>query len=231
MNNNLYFKKLINSFHYASEGIVYAINSERNMKIHVSIALLVLVSGMCLHFTETEVLIIFLCIAMVIGAEIFNTAIEKTVDIMIKDYHPTAKAAKDLAAGAVFLIVIVVIFVGIIVILPYLLSLYFGEWLREPVSPLAFFSLQGLTLILFTYVVKTCWYNFNRSNQPHALIGIIFILFALSSILFSDWIYYLGILFLIFVVYLLFKKVKWIVIIQNLIISIGGFYLSYNIFF
>ncbi len=228
----MYSKKITDSFYYASEGIVYAINTGRNMKIHLFIAIFILVSGMCLHFNETEVLIIFLCIAMVIGAEIFNTAIEKTVDIMIKDYHPTAKVAKDLAAGAVFLIVLIVIFVGIIVILPYLLSLYFGDWVREPVRPLAFYSLQGLTLILFTYAVKACWYSsVNKNNQPHALIGIIFILFSLSTILFSHLIYVLVLLLLIFVIYLLYKKVKWIAIVQNGIISIGGFYLSYVVFF
>ncbi len=227
----LNFKKLIDSFYYASEGIVYAINTQRNMKIHLSIALFILLTGMCLHFNETEVLVIFLCIAMVIGAEIFNTAIEKTVDIMIKDYHPSAKAAKDLAAGAVFLIVVVVIFVGIIVILPYLLSLYFGEWVREPVRPLAFYSLQGLTIILFTYAIKAYWYSVNKNNQPHTLTGIMFFLLSLSTIIFSHLIYILGFILLFFILYLLYKKVSWIVIIQNGIISIGGFYLTYVVFY
>jgi len=222
---------LANSFRSASEGIVYAINSQRNMKIHLLGALAILASGLCLHFTATEVLVVAICIALVFGSEIINTAIENAVDMAMKDYDEYAKQAKDSAAGAVFIIVLIVVFVGAIIVVPYLMILFFGDWQRAPTDPLAFHSIQGLALIFFTYGVKAAWYNFGKKYQPHILVGISFYILALISVLVPEYnLYLLGVL-VFGILYFLYRRVYWLAILQNLIISIGGFYLSYFVFY
>ena len=74
-------KKLINSFKYAFMGIKSAFRTEQNMKIHFAIMVLVILSGIFLHIDIKKWINCVGCFACVIGAEMFNTAIEKTVDL------------------------------------------------------------------------------------------------------------------------------------------------------
>jgi Diacylglycerol kinase len=108
-------KNLIESFNNAIQGIIHTIKSERNMKIHISAAILVLLLSLFYDLTRTEFLIICLTITLVIICELFNTAIEVLVDTIIDIYHPKAKIVKDAAAGAVmaaaFLSLIVAYFI------------------------------------------------------------------------------------------------------------------------
>lgn len=96
-------KNLVESFNHAANGIIYAIKSERNMKIHITTAALVMVLSLFYNLSRTEFLIVCLTISQVIICELFNTAIEVVVDIITDVYHPKAKAIKDVAAGAVLI--------------------------------------------------------------------------------------------------------------------------------
>ena len=91
-------KKLANSFKYAGQGIVSSFLSERNMKIHVVIMLLVIVMGMLLKINRYEWVACILCFAVVISGELFNTAIETVVDMVMPYKNEKAKLAKDVAA-------------------------------------------------------------------------------------------------------------------------------------
>lgn len=104
-------KNLIESFNNAINGIIYAIKAERNMKIHITVAVIVMLLSLFYSMTRTEFLIICLTIAVVIICELFNTAVEIFVDTIIDVYHPKAKLVKDTAAGAV----LVATFVSLIV--------------------------------------------------------------------------------------------------------------------
>ena len=84
MNPKQECKKLINSFKYAIEGFVSSFKTERNMKIHILAMIIVIVLGLYLKLSLVEWCIISLAIALVIGAELFNTAIETIVDYYIK---------------------------------------------------------------------------------------------------------------------------------------------------
>ncbi len=105
-------KSLIESFNYAVAGIIYALKHEVNMKIHSFITVIVLISSIFFDFTKIEILILLFSITLVIMAELFNTAIERTVDLITDKYHPLAKAAKDIAAGAVLVTAINSVVVG-----------------------------------------------------------------------------------------------------------------------
>lgn len=105
-------KRLISSFNYAISGVIQALKSEPNMKVHFIIAFIVLFLSLLFNFSRVELIIILLTIGMVITAEMINTAIEKTVDLVTDDYHPLAKIAKDVAAGAVLVSSIIAVVVG-----------------------------------------------------------------------------------------------------------------------
>jgi diacylglycerol kinase (ATP) len=95
-------RTLIDSFNNAMHGIIAAVKSERNMKIHLAAAVLVLIMSLFYDLTRTEFLIICITIALVLICELFNTAIEVIIDTLIGIYHPKAKVVKDTAAAAVF---------------------------------------------------------------------------------------------------------------------------------
>jgi diacylglycerol kinase (ATP) len=94
---------LLQSFNHAFQGVVYAVRRERNMRIHVAVALLVLIASLFLNLSKLELVAVLVAIAFVIAMELVNTAIEAVVDIVTDEYHERAKAAKDMSAGAVLL--------------------------------------------------------------------------------------------------------------------------------
>lgn len=93
--------KLIQSFRYAFAGLWYCIRRERNFRIHLCAAALVLLTGYFAGFDGQDFATLLVTISLVLFAEIANTAIERTVDLFSPEYNLVAKYAKDLAAGAV----------------------------------------------------------------------------------------------------------------------------------
>ncbi|MBC2579241.1 diacylglycerol kinase [Clostridium sp. DJ247] len=108
-------KKLLDSFNYAIEGIIYAVRTQRNMRIHMIAALLVLTACFFYDLSKIELLAITITISMVIMSELLNTAIEFAVDATTNYYHPLAKLAKNVAAGGVLITAINALFVGYII--------------------------------------------------------------------------------------------------------------------
>lgn len=118
----MYRRSLRESFSYAIQGIFYALLSQRNMKIHSLAAVVVVASGFYFDISRIEWAIIMLTVFMVLAAEVTNTAIEKTVDLFTREYHPLAKLAKNLAAGGVLLTAITAVIVAVLIFGPYLLK-------------------------------------------------------------------------------------------------------------
>jgi len=94
------------------------LRTQRNARIHLSVALLVIALGLWLGLNRTEWAIIILTIGLVLAAESFNTVAEAAVDLATAEYHPLAKIAKDVAAGAVLLTAITAIVVGLLILGP-----------------------------------------------------------------------------------------------------------------
>lgn len=111
-------KKIANSFKYAWQGLISAFETERNMKIHVIIMFLVILSGIFFKINVYEWIICVMCFASVIGAELLNTAIETTVDIAMPERNEKAKLAKDISAGAVLVIAIGSAIIGLMIFIP-----------------------------------------------------------------------------------------------------------------
>lgn len=116
-------KKMINSFKYAFEGIFTAFKEERNMKIHICIMLLVIIAGFIFKISIVEWFICILLFGIVISAELFNTAIETVVDIVMPEKNEKAKIAKDVSAGAVLVVAIVSTIAGLIIFIPKILKI------------------------------------------------------------------------------------------------------------
>lgn len=89
------------SFTWAFEGVVYVLRTQRNMQLHVAVAVVALVLGLLLNFSRLELAALVGAISLVLVAEMFNTALEAAVDAVVRTYHPLVKIAKDVAAGAV----------------------------------------------------------------------------------------------------------------------------------
>lgn len=115
----------LRSFVYAWHGLVYAIRTQRNARIHAVIGAGAIALGALLHISPVEFAMIFVAITLVFIAEMFNTVAEACIDLVTRDYHPLAKIAKDVAAGAVLLNAILSVVIGILVFGPHLLALMF----------------------------------------------------------------------------------------------------------
>jgi diacylglycerol kinase (ATP) len=106
---------LFDSFNYATEGIIHALRTQRNLWIHFAIAAAVLVAAIGFGVSKLELIVLLLAITFVLVAELVNTAIEAAVDVASTSFDPMAKLAKDMAAGAVLVAALNAIAVGYLV--------------------------------------------------------------------------------------------------------------------
>ena len=102
-NHKLKNDNFIEACNNAVNGIIYAATTQRNIKIQLVLAVIVMVLCLFYGLNTTEFLYLVFAVFMVIFAEMINTAIETVVDLFVDVYHPKAKIAKDVAAGAVVL--------------------------------------------------------------------------------------------------------------------------------
>lgn len=114
---------LFASFRFATAGLRVLFASQRNARVQAGAGVLALALAAFLRISRVEWAILALTIALVLSLEAVNSAIEATVDLVTDDYHPLAKAAKDLAAGAVWLMALTSLVIAAILFLPRLLAL------------------------------------------------------------------------------------------------------------
>jgi diacylglycerol kinase len=115
--------KFLNSFRYAWNGLAMAFKEQLNIKIHLIIAVLVIVAGFYFNVTITEWCILIFAIALVISLELINTAIENLVDLVTLERKPLAGKIKDIAAAAVLVSAIASAVVGIIIFYKYIFNI------------------------------------------------------------------------------------------------------------
>ncbi len=118
------FKRLIKSFKYAIDGLVYAFRYEQNIIVHSLATIAVILMGIFFKISYIEWLVIFLIIGLIIATELINTSIEATIDLITEEKHPLAKVAKDTAAAAVMIFAIVAIIIGLLIFVPKIVLLF-----------------------------------------------------------------------------------------------------------
>ncbi len=121
-------RTLVASMEFAITGIITAFKEERNMRKHMVSAILASIAGAVFRISAIEWLFLLLAIFLVITFEIINSAIENVVDLA-SNYHFSmlAKNAKDMAAGAVLVISGYTVLTGLIIFVPKIIALIFGE--------------------------------------------------------------------------------------------------------
>ncbi|MBC8532941.1 diacylglycerol kinase family protein [Yeguia hominis] len=111
---NKHGHRLSKSFRDAFRGIGYGITQERNMRIHTVAALYVFVFSFFFELSFGQYAALFLTIALVMAAELLNTAIEKLADAVNDQYDPLIGKVKDLAAGGVLVCALFAVAVGVV---------------------------------------------------------------------------------------------------------------------
>jgi diacylglycerol kinase (ATP) len=106
---------IFDSFNFAFEGIIHVLRTQRNLRIHFAVAVLVFVLALIVNVTKLELIALLMSISFVLIAEMLNTAIESAIDIATTSFDPMAKLAKDIAAGAVLIAAINALAVGYLV--------------------------------------------------------------------------------------------------------------------
>jgi diacylglycerol kinase len=119
-------RAFLRGFGYAFAGITYAVRTQRNLRVHLGIAGLVILAGWGLQVTAVEWAILFLTIGVVFSAELVNTVAELAVDLLTQEYHPMAKTAKDVGAAAVLVTALAAVGVGAAIFGPRLWRILFG---------------------------------------------------------------------------------------------------------
>lgn len=142
-------KRLRKSFSFAWQGIIQVAQSQINMKIHLGAALVALGLALWLELDFLRLMWVLFAIFFVLCMEMVNTAIEQTVDLVTRDYHPLAKRAKDMAAGGVLLASLFAFFTGLLVYGEPLVKRLGGELPSTWTTVVSFVVMGILGLILF----------------------------------------------------------------------------------
>jgi len=111
----------LRGFVYAGRGFWYTARTQRNMRVHLAVAVAAVTAGLVLRIGAVQWACVALAIGMVLSAEIFNTVVEAIIDLQMPQLHPLAKVAKDGAAAAVLVASVAAVGVAIAVFVPRLL--------------------------------------------------------------------------------------------------------------
>jgi diacylglycerol kinase len=119
-------RNILESFRFAFAGLWYALRTQRNTRIHLSVAAAVVAMGLWLGLSATQWAMLTLTIGFVLVSEMLNTVAETLVDLVSPGYHPLAKVVKDVTAAAVLLGALVSVIVGLLILGPPLWERLFG---------------------------------------------------------------------------------------------------------
>ena len=118
MKKALSIKRLHKSFGFAFKGFIKSFSEEANMKIHIMMAIIVIICGFIFKVSHLEWIVLLFAIGLVIGAELLNTAIENLVDLVCNDYNLKAGVIKDVSAAFVMVLAIISAIIGFIIFIP-----------------------------------------------------------------------------------------------------------------
>jgi diacylglycerol kinase (ATP) len=119
-------RNIVESFRFAFAGLWYALRTQRNTRIHLTIAACAIALGLWLGISTTQWAVLTLTIGFVLVSEMLNTVAETLVDLISPGYHPLARIIKDVTAAAVLLGAIISVIVGLLILGPPLWTRLFG---------------------------------------------------------------------------------------------------------
>ncbi len=113
-----FLKNRINGVRYALRGALLLIQTEASIKVQVFIAMVMTAAGFYFEISNTEWILQIFAIALVLGVEGLNTAIEKLADFVQPEFDPKIGLIKDISAGAVMLVSVAANIIGLIIYCP-----------------------------------------------------------------------------------------------------------------
>ncbi len=116
--------RLSKSFKYAYAGLKEAYKTEQTVWIYIPVAIFVILAGIYFKISTVEWIVIILILGIIYAMELMNTALEATVDLATKEFHPLAKRAKDTISAAVLVFAITSIIIGLIIFIPKIVALF-----------------------------------------------------------------------------------------------------------
>lgn len=153
-------QKFLKGFDYAYEGLVWAINHEKNMKFHLLALAALLIISLFFNLSRVEMITLVFAVCFVLASELFNTSLEQVVNLASKGkYSKFAKASKDLAAAAVFISALNALFVAYLIFFDKFINFYDSvivKIARRP-SHLAVISIS--LVIVVTIFLKGVFYQ------------------------------------------------------------------------
>ena len=108
-------KKIKASIINSLNGLKASYKSEQSLYIHLLASITLIILSIIFKITLIEWLVIIAIIGITLAVELVNTAIESTVDLVTKEYHPLAKKAKDIASAAEFVLAITSTVISLII--------------------------------------------------------------------------------------------------------------------
>lgn len=144
--------RFIDSVNCAIEGIIHTVRTQKHMRWHFLAALVLLVTVLFLRVSPLEFTLLTVSICFVLFAELLNTAIEALVDLVSPGYHPVAKIAKDVAAGAVLVASIGAAVMGYLILSRYMFPVY-KEALAMAGSPAEMVAVVSLLMVVIAVVI------------------------------------------------------------------------------
>ena len=151
-------KSFLKSFVYAFNGIISAMKTQRNFRIHIVAVIYTIAFSLFYDFSKIEYIMLLLTYVVVLSLELVNTALENAVNLCSTEYNKLAKTAKDCAAGAVLIAAIGAVIEGIflfadITIFKVILNFYYNNYIA--LVGLIFFTVAAVVFIFYPdYKVK-----------------------------------------------------------------------------
>ena len=153
-------QKFLKGFDYAYEGLVWAINHEKNMKFHLLILAILLIASLFFNLSRVEMISLVFAVCFVLGFELLNTAVEQAVNLASKGkYSPFAKASKDLAAAAVFIAALNALFVAYLIFFDKFIDIYNSVIVRIARQPSHLALVTISLVIVVTIFLKGIFYQ------------------------------------------------------------------------
>jgi undecaprenol kinase/diacylglycerol kinase (ATP) len=151
------WRRFLAGFGYALEGVTNSLITQRNMRFHFAAGSLALLLALVLRLDAGRLLWVLAAVALVISAELMNTAVEHAVNLAMPKRHPLAKLAKDAAAAAVLVLSVLAAAAGVIVFGGPLLDLAVGSRPRpEPDGLATAAAVSGFALLGWCALLAWC---------------------------------------------------------------------------
>jgi len=149
-------RRWFESANNAIEGVLHAAKSQRHVRYHFYSAVVVILLSTVLGLSRYEFIAVSIMVILVLATELLNTAIEAAIDLFSLDFHPKARIAKDVAAGAVLVTAVGAATVGYMILYPAIRRvLDTGLELQHHGKPEI--TLVSLLVVLILVVIVKAW--------------------------------------------------------------------------